>query len=676
MKNLTTFKTIPASSVNSLGFSFNNPNLYVFKGRIESSSMASVLVKHKGNSSRNNPQPFKTSGQFANELGGSTTLFNQDAWPVSINASSDKWNGLPSFSIYDVINNGANVSNLSFVYSYWGSNFYENSYTPYFALGSAYYGIDYLGLRLELVFKKPIISNISARGTEIRNPITINWQSNIQDLVDINIIQSGIVRYSVSGTSERSITVPANVLNIGGYDAQITAANNPYDDMGTTSTATQSLTATTVLPTINTLEPSGVNQNVNQPIIVSWSSIGQHTYALRLIQNNVALKTYTGTTETNFTVPKDTFKSGNCNIELTISNSVNGAVLSSVPKVASFIGYGKPDAPVIDAKYIYSNSKPTINWTSEGQVSASIDVYKNDALIESSGEVLGTVPSYTVTKTLDNLTEYIVKIKTKNQFGLWSDVSTRIVKISYVVLPTPDFTLIRDAGGGILINITMPTTATFDGCEIWRKDDYSPWVRLAVKLGYSGQWTDNTVASNTVYYYKIIATSTQGGLSESVVKSEKAYVNNFVLVDIENTNRKSILKYNPQISYKTVTNFATNVFAGAVRPSVESDNTNYKVVSMGFDIELNELNHFENLINTSKVILLRDRRGLKLYGQMTDSLQVSYIPAADLYKISFSFTEVNFIERDIYNGFGDLELLKFDGTWKFDGTQTFNGRKW
>ena len=64
-------------------------------------------------------------------------------------------------------NNGANVSNLSFVYTYWGSNFYENSYTPYFALGSSYYGVDYLGLRLELVFKKPIISNINAMVDEI-----------------------------------------------------------------------------------------------------------------------------------------------------------------------------------------------------------------------------------------------------------------------------------------------------------------------------------------------------------------------------------------------------------------------------------------------------------------------------------------------------------------------------
>ena len=670
MKNLTTFKTIPASSVNSLGFSFKSPNLYIFKSRIESSSMASVLVKHKGNSSRNNPQPFKTSGEFANELGSSTTLFNQDAWPVSINASSDKWNGLPSFSIYDVINNGANVSNLSFVYTYWGSNFYENSYTPYFALGSSYYGVDYLGLRLELVFKKPIISNINAIGTEIRNPIIVSWDSNIQDLVDVNIIQSGVVRYSVSGTTSKTAAIPANTLSVGAYEVSVTVANNPYDDMGTTSTLSTAFNATTVNPTITSLEPDGINQNVDNQINVSWVCSNQEKYRLKAYQDNVLIKTYSGNTQKNLVIPAETFKAGNIKLELSCSNTVNGVEATS-SRTATFIGYGRPGAPVLDQQYIYNNAKPDFKWESSEQIAYIFEIWKDNAKIEGTTEILGPAKIYTPETALSNNSAFTVKVKIKNQFNLWSDFATKEITVSYTELPKPIFDLTRD-GSGILITILMPDTPGLGTLEVWRKDTYSNWVRLAYDMKRTDQWTDNTVASGKEYFYKVIANALNGGMSESDVKTEKANVNDFVFVNIEDTTNKAVLRWNPKVSITNMRKITSKIYAGCTKPKVERGKVKYKIAKMEFTVKKPELEYLQYLADTAQVILFRDRRGEKIYGQISSEISETY-EMMDRVNVSFEFTELNFIEKDIHKGSGGIVLTFHNGAWKFDGKITYSG---
>ena len=43
------------------------------------------------------------------------------------------------------------------------------------------------------------------------------------------------------------------------------------------------------------------------------------------------------------------------------------------------------------------------------------------------------------------------------------------------------------------------------------------------------------------------------------------------------------------------------------------------------------------------------------------------------YTVSFRFTEVPFLEKDLYRGDGNQSLVFWDGTWRWDGTITWDG---
>ena len=528
----------------------------------------------------------------------------------------------------------------------------------------------YAKIEFEGTFKVPTIGNITCDQLNVRSPINVSWTADIQDISEINVKQNGVNIYTASGTTASSATIPAGIIPPGAFDIEIIAANNPYSNLGAIATKTQSFTAISTAPVITSLEPDGINQNVDNQINVSWACSNQETYILKAYQDNVLIKTYSGNTQKDLVIPDGTFKAGNIKLELICSNIVNGVVATS-SRTATFKGYGRPEAPVLDQQYIYNSARPNIKWQSSEQIAYIFEIWKDNAKIEGTTEILGPAKIYTPETALSNNSTFTVKVKIKNQFNLWSDFATKEITVSYTELPKPIFDLTRD-GSGILITMLMPDTPGLGTLEVWRKDTYSNWVRLAYDMKRTDQWIDNTVASGKLYYYKVIANALNGGMSESDIKTEKANVNDFVFVNIEDTTNKAVLRWNPKVSITNMRKITSKIYAGCTKPKVEKGKVKYKIARMEFTVKKPELEYLQYLADTSQVILFRDRRGEKIYGQISSDISETY-EIMDRVNISFEFTELNFIEKDIHKGSGGIVLTFFNGAWKFDGSIDFSG---
>lgn len=767
MKALVTYKNYPVNVTSagsfSANFNLNTKDWHLLDGRvnIESSSQSFLAIKFPGaGSTSKRPYSVRYGLSCKSDIPGVPVAVIEDysSTPITgdLSLSSDKWVNFPV--------NTEKMADFSYspsdVYGYINV---DTDIYPYIAQGSQYWNDQYIVLQVMPSWKTPAISNIAVNQLDPRVDMQVTWDSDIQDLCDLQVWQSGTLLKTIATGTAKSGIIPKNTLPaVGQFTITVVAANNPIDDLGKTGSASANFTAavpavtasnfqidqterrspivgtwdstnqsdfklevlrgevveymttgttqktfsippgtldegdvvfkltvnntfgaatsTVILnqsktitfsrPVITSLEPDGINQNVDNQINVSWACSNQETYILKAYQDNVLIKTYSGNTQKNIVIPDGTFKAGNIKLELICSNTVNGVVAIS-SRTATFIGYGRPEAPVLDQQYIYNNARPNFMWEAAEQIAYIFEIWKDNAKIEGTTEILGPAKSYTPETALSNNATFIVKVKIKNQFNLWSDFATKEITVSYTELPKPIFDLTRD-GSGILITMLTPDTPGLGTLEVWRKDTYSNWVRLAYDMKRTDQWTDNTVASGKLYHYKVIANALNGGMSESDIKTEKANVNDFVFVNIEDTTNKAVLRWNPKISITNMRKITSKIYAGCIKPKVERGKVKYKIARMEFTVKKPELEYLQYLADTSQVILFRDRRGEKIYGQISSDISETY-EMMDRVNISFEFTELNFIEKDIHKGSGGIVLTFFNGAWKFDGSIDFSG---
>lgn len=677
----------------------------------------------------------------------------------TINRTSDADVGFP-LDTFKAIDDCTNPSNIS------GTMWITCKVPPYVSRGPEFWGQKYAEFLLNPIWKKPTIFNIAINNTDIRNNIEVTWIANIQDFAELEIWQNDVLKRVITVGTERRAIIPGGTVGVGNFTIKVVSANNPYEDLGTTNSASASFSGTSISPTVNSLqidqteprlpikfswvatnqtdyraeivqgeilkanltggavasanippniltdgeftinlyinntvngisttaqisknfiakigrplitslEPDKINNNVNLPILCTWNALNQETYTLKLKQNNIVLKSYSGTTAQELNIPADTFKLGECVLELTASNTINGTIATS-KRESSFLGYGRPSIPIFSEQTVFNKALPLFKWTANAQISYKFSISKDSQLIEESGEVISTVSEYQSKIALENNSEYTIKVQTKNQFGLWSYVAEKTITVSYTQLTKPNFDLIPDSEGGILINLDIEEEGGFSGAEIWRKEEYeSSFKRLAINMGFKGQWTDYTIAASRTYYYKVVSKTLDGGRTESDIKSSKANISNFHFVNIEDTPRKLILKRNAKVSVTNIKDVALFMFAGRQAPVIQKGETDYNSFEMSFELDNQELALLEYIDDKSNVVLYRDGRGRKAYGLITSNIGKSPVPS-NLKRtiVNFTFTETSFVEEDIYSAAGGLKLRKFDGTWKFDGSVKFNG---
>lgn len=761
MKALVLEKNYPLNVTSGNTFNLNNRDWTLLDGKInsETNSLSTIYLLFPPGGTNNRDYSILYSLKCASDIPGQPEAVIEDYFgtPVTgrLNSSTDKFVGFPAntFKMADFSFSPSNI---------YGNIFVQTSIYPYIHQGSQFWNETYAFYTIRPNFKIPVITDITIVGTDPRQIITVNWTADIQDLVDVEIWQGGIKKATLTGTTARTINVPANTITAGEYTVKIIAANNPIDDLGVTGTAQANFTAVIPAPTvtnvavnqteirkpivvswqstnqtdyivefiqnetvrailtggtqlsatlnpnilseglttarvtvrntangisttavqelnftatlgkpvITSLEPDGINQNINSPIIVTWNATAQETYTLVVRQLGQVLQTYNGTTAQTLTLPANLAKNGNISLELTCRNTVNGTVATST-RTATFLGFGKPETPVFENVDIYNVAQPTFNWTSVGQVAYEFSILQNESVIETSGTVTSTAKSYTTTQILSNNNIYTLKLRIKNQYDLWSDYAIKNISVSYTPLSKPTLSLVS-ADGAILVNGECANEMGFSKAEVWRKDQYSNFVRIGVNFGKIISINDTVIASNVEYFYKIRAYSDDGGVIESDIKSASAVVKYVGIEDIV-TKQRFDLKYLINLDFETIVDIQFKNYAGVKKPRVHRGETEYQIANVAVAKDKIDELGLRNMLLNADVLLLRDRKGTMIFCSLSSTFKATGRQNVTYNDLEFQLTETEFLLKDIYDGGRKLILTYFDGTWAFDGTINFSG---
>lgn len=519
---------------------------------------------------------------------------------------------------------------------------------------------------LEYVIVEPEISNFVVTGTSIDSPIVCAWEQEDVNTWTVHAIQNGNIVCSKNGTTETGCTFNVGELIKGGSTTFKLIASHGGSSVEESTTIDLSYTQAKAI----LIDIPGIIINIDEKFTIAWVSENQTSFGL-VIDG----KTYTGTTEKSITLPVGTVGKGTKTITLTV-NFKNAYYSNSSSISTTFTAYGKPSVPIITNKSIISSALPYITWTSTEQVTYLVTIKKLIAIVETSGEVLSQAKYYQVINALENNTSYKSTVKVKNQYGLWSTEAEFEFNTQFTVPNTPTITAIADTtNGAVILNVSTDVSddAEYKNTEIWKREPLGDWKRMAYNLSAYDAWSDFYVGNAVEYEYKARNIGQTGGISESDIVVASTVVKGYTFYNVEDLESKLAFKYDVEITPQLVTNMVTNLFAGADAPQTSTDGVMYWQCSISFKTtHRNDIINLIKLIKKSNVLLFKDCRGHKYFGNIVGSPS---FPETDLriITIAVEFTETSFLEQDVYRGDNTgLKLIKWDGTWKFDGTQSYH----
>lgn len=505
----------------------------------------------------------------------------------------------------------------------------------------------------------PIISEITTTEINIDNSKKIIWKSNRQDTYKLEL--NGAV---YTGLKDKECLISIEHLHFGQNNAKLTLTNT-INSITKSVEKEFSFTVAADNPTITALDPNNIDVNIDKPVVITWNTVpAQSKFVLKANDT-----TYTGTTIMGITVPVGVFHTNTNTISVTATRHILGQTLTG-SKTVTFNGYGKPTAPIFDEKSIYNMALPVFHWTSKEQTAYQVQVVEdNNNVVVDSSEVVSTDNFYKVSKSLKNKTKYTVKSRIRSKFGLWSDYAQKEITTSFDVIAPATLALFEDIDGGIIINTSNQDNAKFAKSEVWRKDDFSDWKRIGYNLPFVSSFKDNTIASGIKYYYKAITFTQSGGASESEIKTYSMNIDRSFFVDIE-SNKSIYLGYSfseiQDIKIKRIQDRKTVLYQGKSAPDIEIGESDYKQISVNLAFKTyQEFKTFEYFIDKSKVLMFKDKIGRKIYCCVSswgdeESNTFGFVG------ITLNLVEVNFIEKDIFDGGRKLRLIKLDEGWKLD----------
>lgn len=547
---------------------------------------------------------------------------------------------------------------------------YSGSAPPYMqTFGNVYIAIDEEANQtsyLEYVIVEPEISNFVVTGTSIDSPIVCTWAQEDVNTWTVQAIQNGNIVCSKNGTTETGCTFNVGELIKGGSTTFKLIANHGGSSVEESTTIDLSYTQAKA----TLIDIPGATINIDEKFTIAWVSENQTSFSLV-----VDGKTYTGTTEKSITLPANTISKGTKTISLTIV--FKNAYYSNASSISTtFTAYGKPSTPIITIKSIISSALPYITWTSLDQVAYLLTIKKLITTIETSGEILSQAKYYQVVNALENNASYRVTVKVKNQYGLWSDEAAHEFSTQFTVPNIPTITAVANTtNGAIILNVStnVENDNEYKNTEIWKREPLGDWKRMAYNLSSDDAWSDFYVGNAVEYEYKARNIGQTGGISESDIVVASTVVKGYTLYNVEDLESKLAFKYDVEITPKLITNMVTNLFAGADAPQTSTDGVMYWNCSISFKtLDRNDILKLIKLMKNSKVLLFKDCRGHKYFGNIIGSPS---FPETDLRIISvqIEFTETSFLEQDVYRGDNTgFKLIKWNGTWRFNSTQSYH----
>lgn len=467
-------------------------------------------------------------------------------------------------------------------------------------------------------------------------PLTVSWEASPQQLKrQIRYTAKGgaMTTLEIEDTTEKFYLFPPGALG----DGKIEVGIRIFDGVFWSAWTDKEITMDTNLIYI---EPNKIAQNKDKPIIVMWNTSDIQTQ-FKLTYSGTASEEVTGTTAKTHTFPAGTFGNGNVTLTLQV---FNGYVWTE--KTASFMAYGAPPNPTLTTSTTYATAIPNFTWTATEQVSYRIQVLKESTMVLDSGEVYSSNKNHQFTNVLENNTAYTVRLRVRNQYEIESEWGFKSFSVAFTELQKPNFDMFsNDNLGTIMFNIYNAIgQVDFSYCEILRREyGEVTWNKIATDLPLTATYTDYTCRSGVLYEYKVRAIGTSGGYIDSEIGLKEISLRNTMLSDTANFNNYVVLIHNPKKNRVFTKETYAMQYSGLKSPSFEFGEVKYTSMNTSFTVDEKTLDKLLDLYYSNNILLFRDNRGKKIYGQISGEPSAA---DAELmkYTVSFNFAETNYIE--------------------------------
>jgi hypothetical protein len=321
-------------------------------------------------------------------------------------------------------------------------------------------------------------------------------------------------------------------------------------------------------------------------------------------------------------------------------------IASPYSDIAVFTTAEPTDAPVIlSPSSVISVAKPNISWTVPEQIAYQIVIDNTlGETVWDTGEVNSTNKARTVGVTLLNGGQYVIKLRTKNNAGLWSNDAILNATVSYTPPPKPTLT-VSSATGHIVLDFANPspsgTQPNIGGNEVYKRIN-GEWVRVVEGVMY--QYRDYAVASGKEYEYKVRAISADNEtFTDSDSASNSVNFSGVWLHDITNPEQTVFnFKYDGggRASNWEIES-AIMRFKGRKRPVIETGEMEDYIVSFNLKLRTeDERTALETIAYSRNIVCYRDGRGRISFGvftklPLTDEVIGSYSTELELMRIDY-----------------------------------------
>lgn len=380
------------------------------------------------------------------------------------------------------------------------------------------------------------------------------------------------------------------------------------------------------------VSPVGAYKDSASVVRFEWqynSSVGgkQKKFDFQWSTNQSSWTTISETTENTYLdIPEDTFPVGNIYWRVQTYNEYDES--SGYSDAAVFYSIGAPTAPIIQA--VSNECRPLIEWSAFDQQIYQIQILQGEAVIYDSGDMPGiSTRQYRIPIFLDD-GEYSARVRIKNEYDMWSEWGTTSFSISTIKPDKPTLSIQRSRYGLELI-----IGGAQEVSYIYRDD-------ICIARVTGEKYFDNAVANGKEYQYFVRALSQAGFADSDIELGTPSFSYGLLNAGDEIIELKHNLNSEPG---KTMINnlpMTMNMYDGRKYPVPEiSSNVNRSLSLTYFFRTYAEAEKLIEEANKKEVVLYRDKKGLKMYGVITN---VTVQDVLQGYSVTFTVTATDFDE--------------------------------
>jgi hypothetical protein len=340
--------------------------------------------------------------------------------------------------------------------------------------------------------------------------------------------------------------------------------------------------------------------------------------------------------------PTNTFPKGT--IEWQVRTYDQAGLSGPYSPTSTFISGDRPALPTIVSPSSVSVANPIVQWSSVDQVGYSLNVKDSNSVSVFSVDRISTNKAETISSNLANQNDYTIEFKTKNVDGLYSDLVTKSISVSYTPPAMPVIETVK-GNSYIQLNIVDPvpqgTQPSVLYHEIYKEIDGS-FVLIAENV--QNDFKDFHISSNETVQYFVRAIGNNGTFSDTLNFSDSIEFKGVwlhLLEDPVNTIKNFKIDGSGRSSKWSLEN-AVHQFQGRKNPVVETGEMSSFSVDFNLKIlDIEEHQALEKILYSQQTVCYRDGRGRKVFGVFVD------VPFADErwgYSTSLSLMKIDFKE--------------------------------